>query len=154
MSGTGNDTASIEKEVVTFSGQPERQRSDWCVFDQLFLATIREVIGDVLTGKVREPRDPAADTNVDARNIFATDSLKHERMNKFLYGRSLMAVANGSLRYESSAVSIVLAHGSVHSKTEGHSYEAFQALEAKYQTDKNYKPWDLEQRLRAAKITP
>ena len=65
-----------------------------------------------------------------------------------------MFLANGSLGYDSPAVSTVLAHGPVYPETEGNGYQPFQALKTKYEADTNYRPWDLEQRLRSAKLLP
>lgn len=52
MSRNENDPASIGKAIVT-SEQPERQTSEWRAFEQLFLATIRDIgIRDVLTRSI------------------------------------------------------------------------------------------------------
>lgn len=148
MSSNGNDTAtSIGKAVVTFSGQRERQLSEWRSFEQLFLAAIREIgIGDILTGRGRHPEEPTGNDSAKPRQRFSTKSAKYEKLNGILYGKLLTAVANGSLGYESLAVFTALALSPIYPETEGHGYEAFQTLKTKDKAEMSFKPWDLEQR--------
>ena len=129
-----------------FSGVPEKQSRAWRNLEQLFLATIREIgIGDVLRGNVKLPEQPAEGDNTGGRQRINREIARYRKLNGILYGRLLlMAVANGSLGWESPAVSTVLAHGPVHPETEAHGYEAFQALKTKYEANANIKPWDLE----------
>ena len=151
----GSDSTHLGKAVVTFSGRPEKQPSEWRKFEQRFLATMREIgLGDVLTGRVRQPQEPAAQADAETRTAHKTESLTYKRKNGKLYGRLPTSVANGNLGYDSPAVSTVLAHGPVCPETEGNGYQAFQALKTKYEADTKYRPWDLEQRLRSAKLLP
>lgn len=64
-----------------------------------------------------------------------------------------MAAVNGNLGHERAAVSPVLANGPLRPEPKGYGYEDFQTLKAKYEARKDYKPWDLEQTVRAAKLT-
>lgn len=82
----------------------------------------------MLIGKVKRPEEQTENDRAEARNRFIRESLKYKKLNGILYGILPMAVANGSLRYESPAVLIVLAHDPVHPDTEGNGYLTFQAL--------------------------
>lgn len=65
-----------------------------------------------------------------------------------------MAVANGSLEYDSPAASTPLAHGSGYPEAEGSGRLAFQTLKTEYEPGTNFKPWDLERQLRYVRMTP
>lgn len=92
--------------------------------------------------------------SAETRKTFTRESMRCKKWNGMLYGRLLMAVANGSLGYESPVVSTVLVHSPVHPETEGNGYLAFQALKTTYEADTNFKPWEFGQRLRYARMRP
>ena len=72
----GLDSTHLGKAVVTFSGRPGKQPSEWRIFEQLFLATIREIgLGDVLTGRVRQPQEPTAEADAGTTAAHKTESL-------------------------------------------------------------------------------
>lgn len=91
------------------------------------------IIGHVLTGRVKHSEKPTENDSKETRQRFPRESMKTNELNGTLYGRLPMVVANGSLEYESSAVSTVLAHHLVHPEAEGNNgYLAFQELKTKH----------------------
>ena len=59
---------SLGKSLVTFSGEASKQSGRWRIFEQLFLATTRELgVGDILTGRLTVPDAPAANADEAAR---------------------------------------------------------------------------------------
>lgn len=114
-----------------------------------FLQTEMSVLG-ILRGQQAEEKITIAQTQ--ERDL--VEKAQYKKLNGILYGRLLMAVANGSLGYQSLEVSTVLTHAPVHPEA-GYAYEAFQAMNTKYEADENFKPWDLDQRLRTSnQLTP
>ena len=76
----GSDSTHLGKAVVTFSGRPGKQPREWIIFEQLFLATIRGIgLGDVLTGRVRQPQEPTAEADAETRTAHETESLTYKK---------------------------------------------------------------------------
>lgn len=62
-----------------------------------------------------------------------------------------MTVANDGMGYENPVLQTFLAHGTIPTDFEEDRFSAFQGLEAKYESDCHYIPWDLEYRPRSAR---
>ena len=144
---------SLGKSLVTFSGEASKQPGEWRIFEQLFLATIRELgVGDALTGRLRMPEAPAATADEAARTAHISAVANFQEKNGILYGRLLMSVSQGPLGYSSPAVATVIAHGPALNEINGDGYGAFHALKSKYDVTESFRSWDLEERLTAANM--
>ena len=144
---------SLGKSLVTFSGDASKQPGRWRIFEQLFLATTRELgVGDILTGRLTVPDAPAANADEAARAAHRGAVRNYQEKNGKLYGRLLMSVTQGPLGYASPAVATVISHGRAIGDLNGDGRGAFHALKSKYDVTDSFRSWDLEERLAAARM--